>query len=391
MKRKLIPVVVLVAAAAIGGILWSRWSHGPEPNSVRVSGNIELTQVDIAFKIAGRIVELPVEEGIHVKKGQLIARIDQEQLRSQRGREQAVVAIAEAQIEQAKTAIQWQKETVARDIELRRADVQAAQARMAELQAGPRSQEIAQAQAVLSEARTQYEQASKDWERAQQLFANDDISAQQRDQSQTKFQAAAAAVKRAEQQVVLLQEGTRHEQIEAQRAQVERARAALRLAEANRIETLRREQELTARRSDADRARAQLSIAQGQFEYTVVTSSIDGVVLVKSAELGETVAPGRAIITIGDIDHPWVRGFIGERHLGRVKIGDEVKVTSDSYPGKTYTGRLSFIASEAEFTPKQIQTPEERVKLVYRVKVEIANPNGELKNNMPVAAVIPLR
>jgi HlyD family secretion protein len=391
MKRKLI-LVAIVAAVALGAIaIWSRWPRESESNSVVISGNLELTQVDIAFKIAGRIVELPLEEGDNIKKGQRIARIDQEQIRSQQAREQAGVVLAQAQIEQARTALQWQKEAVAREIELRRAELHAAEARLTELMAGPRVQEINQAQAALAEARAQQEQAAKDWERAQQLFANDDISAQQRDQARTRNDTAAAAVRRAEQQVALLNEGTRPEQIEAQKAQVARARAALRMTEANRLETERREQELEARRADAGRARAQLSVAESQLDDTVVTAPIDGVVLVKSAELGETVSPGRAVASIGDIDHPWVRGYISERHLGQVKLGDPVKVTTDSYPNKVYEGRLSFIASEAEFTPKQIQTPEERVKLVYRVKIEVANPNRELKNNMPVEAVIALR
>jgi len=115
---------------------------------------------------------------------------------------------------------------------------------------------------------------------------------------------------------------------------------------------------------------------------------VDGVVLVKSAEPGETVAAGTTVLTVGDIERPWLRGYIGERDLGRVKLGQRVRVTTDSYPGKVYWGRVSFIAAEAEFTPKEIQTPEERVKLVYRIKVDLANPRHELKSNMPADAEI---
>ena len=110
--------------------------------------------------------------------------------------------------------------------------------------------------------------------------------------------------------------------------------------------------------------------------------------LTKSAEVGEILAPGTTVLTIGDIQHPWLRGYISERDLGRVKIGSKAKVTTDSYPGKEYHGRVSFIASEAEFTPKQIQTAEERVKLVYRIKIDMENPNQELKLNMPADAEI---
>ena len=101
------------------------------------------------------------------------------------------------------------------------------------------------------------------------------------------------------------------------------------------------------------------------------------------SRLGETVK-------VGDIEHPWLRGYVPETALGRVKLGQKVRITTDSYPGKTYEGRITFIASEAEFTPKQIQTEEERVKLVYRIKVDVDNRARELKSNMPADAVIVL-
>jgi HlyD family secretion protein len=102
------------------------------------------------------------------------------------------------------------------------------------------------------------------------------------------------------------------------------------------------------------------------------------------------VAAGTTIVTVGDLARPWLRGYINQIYQGRVQVGSEVNVTTDSFPGKVYKGRLSFLAAEAEFTPKQIQTEEERVKLVYRVKIDLDNPNQELKRNMPADAVIPL-
>jgi HlyD family secretion protein len=102
------------------------------------------------------------------------------------------------------------------------------------------------------------------------------------------------------------------------------------------------------------------------------------------------VAAGTTILTVGDVGHPWMRAYINEQDLGRVKLGAKAKVTTDSFPGKVYWGRVTFISSEAEFTPKQIQTKEERVKLVYRIKIEVENPNHELKSNMPAEAEIVL-
>jgi HlyD family secretion protein len=164
----------------------------------------------------------------------------------------------------------------------------------------------------------------------------------------------------------------------------------VKISEANALETRRREQELTSRRSEVDRARAQLGVTESQLQDTAVYSPIDGTVLVKSAEVGEVLAAGTTVVTIGDLERPWVRGYVGATDLGRVKLRQKVRITTDSFPGKEYWGHISFIASEAEFTPKQIQTREERVKLMYRVKVDVENPQHELKSNMPVDAEIVL-
>jgi HlyD family secretion protein len=106
--------------------------------------------------------------------------------------------------------------------------------------------------------------------------------------------------------------------------------------------------------------------------------------------VGEVLAPGTTVVIVGDIDHPWLRGYVDEKDLGRVKLGAKAKLTTDSYPGKAYWGRVSFIAAEAEFTPKQIQTQQERVKLVYRIKIDADNAQHELKSNMPADAEIVL-
>ena len=183
MKKILIPVILVAAIA--GGLWWrSRQASGHDDSTVVISGNIELTQVDLAFKVPGRLDLLAVDEGAMVKKGQLLARLDQEQARKARDREQSTVAVAESQLEQLGTAIRWQRDTVEREIELRRADLEAAEARLAELKAGPRPQEIAQARAAVDEVGAQQRQAALDWERAQVLYSREDISTQQLDQAQ---------------------------------------------------------------------------------------------------------------------------------------------------------------------------------------------------------------
>lgn len=385
--KKIIPVVLILALAGLSYALWFHRSTDAD-GRIRFSGNMELTQVDISFKVAGKLVELAVKEGDHVKKGQLIARIDPAQTLRQKQVNEAGVQSASTVAEQMSTAIAWQKATLEGDLELRRAELSQAQAVLNNLLAGSRPQEIQQAEASLADARAQYAQAQQDWDRAQRLYKNDDISTAQRDQAQTRFNSTAEVVRQAENRLSLVKEGPRPQEIEAARASVARAQAALKLSEANRLEIRRKEEELATRRAEVDRARAQLGVTETQLDDTAVYSPIDGVVMVKSAEIGEVLAAGATVATIGDIEHPWLRGYVKETDLGRVKLGQKVLLTTDSYRDKSYSGRVSFIASEAEFTPKQIQTTEERVKLVYRIKVDVDNPQQDLKSNMPVDAVV---
>jgi len=389
--KKLIFLIVVVAAVAIGArVFWSNWRGRNNQNVLSVSGNIELTQVDISFKVPGKLVELNVDEGTFVKKGMIIARIDRDQMEHQRVRDQAVVNGAETQFREGETQVQWQRATLESDINLRNAEIRAAKAHLDELLAGSRPQEIQQARAAVSDAKAQNDAAKLDWDRAQELYKNDDISKQQFDQYRMRNDSTAAALRQAEERSAIVVEGPRKEDIEAGRADVARAEAALRVSEANRLELRRREEDLKARRAELARANAQVAITDTQINDTVVVAPIDGVVLVKSAEVGEVLAAGTTVVTIGDIDHPWLRGYVNETDLGRIHLGESASLTTDSFAGKTYPGRISFIASEAEFTPKQIQTKEERVKLVYRIKIEVDNRNHELKSNMPVDAEIRL-
>jgi len=329
-----------------------------------------------------------VKEGDTVKKGMVIARLDRAQLLNQRDAQQAALATAESQLAQLLTSIDFQRETYQGGMSVSQADLAQADARLRELQSGARPQEIQVARAALDSARTEQAKAASDWQRAQTLYKNEDISTAQYDQFRSQQERTSAALRQVEQRLALVVEGPRKETIDAARAQAERAKASLQLAEASRLELKRREQEVDARRAEIERARAQLAVIESQLGDAEIAAPIDGVVLVKSAEPGETIAAGATIVTLGDIEHPWLRGYVNETRLGRVKLGQRVRVTTDSFPGKTYWGSVSFIASEAEFTPRQIQTPEERVKLVYRLKVDLPNPQRELKLNMPADAEV---
>jgi HlyD family secretion protein len=389
MKKRIIWIVLLLAAAGAAYYFY-RDAHRTPTDRIEVSGNIELTEVNIAFKTPGKLIERTVDEGDAVKKGQLIARLDRDQLLAQKDRETAALQLAQSQLAQAETSLAWEKETLAGDVEQRQADLASNQARLLELKNGSRPQEVQESSAAVQAAQSEMDRAKNDWDRAQTLYKNDDISTEQYDQFRNRFQSAAAALKQAKERDALVVAGPRVEQVDAAAAQVQHARGALKMSEANTLEMKRRAQELTAHRAQIAQSRANLALIDSQLADTIATSPVDGVVLVKSADPGEILGVGTTVVTVGDIEHPWLRGYVNETDLGKVKLGSKARIRTDSYPGKVYDGRVTFISSEAEFTPKQIQTQEERVKLVYRIKIEMENPRRELKSNMPADAEIVL-
>ena len=220
------------------------------------------------------------------------------------------------QLRQANTSVDWQRATLEGDIALRRAEVQQAQAVLDQLLAGSRPQEMQQAEAAVTDARTQFEQARLDWERAQTLFKNEDISTAQRDQAQSRFNSTAAILKQAQERLALVREGPRKEEIAVARAQLARAQAALKISEANRLEIKRRKRGSERTPVGSGAGSQQSGVTESQLQDTSVYSPVDGVVLVKSAELGEVLAAGTTVVTIGDLDHPWVRGYVGKRNSG---------------------------------------------------------------------------
>lgn len=194
--------------------------------------------------------------------------------------------------------------------------------------------------------------AKEDFERAKALYKDEFLSEEKLDAARTTYQATLAEHEQAREQLDLVQTGPTEETLEAARARVKQAEAALRIAEE-------------------------------QLADTTIYAPISGVILKKNMEAGEIVSPGAPVYTIGNLAQPWVTMYIKEDKLGLVKLQQTAEVAVDSYPDKTYPGTVTSIASEAEFTPKNVQTKEERVKLVFEVEVSVENPNGELKPGMP--------
>jgi len=219
MKKRILIVVLILAAG--GAAVWAFRGMGKKPdNRLLISGNIELTEITIAFKTAGRLIERTVDEGDAVKKGQVIARLDRDQLMAQRERETAGLASSESQLAQARTAVEFERTALAADIETRQADLTSMVARFAELRNGARPQEKLDAKAAVDAAASEVERARKDWDRAQTLYKNDDISTAQYDQFRNRVENAQAVLKQMQEREALVLAGPRVEQVNAQQGQV---------------------------------------------------------------------------------------------------------------------------------------------------------------------------
>lgn len=388
MMKKFRLVGLAVVVLAILALLLYRNFGVAESSEIAFSGNLELTQVDIAFKIPGRILSLETDEGRTVEVGDVLARLDPEQVESQRRQAESKVQALQAREAELLAAIDFQQANRDALLRQRTAELEQAEALLRELQSGARRQEVEEVRAAYQRAKVNQRKAELDWDRARELYRNEDISTAQYEQFQAGFEGAEAALQQAAQRLSLVEEGSRRERIEAAQAAVNRTRGGIQQVEAMDLDIRRTEASIVTLKAEVESARAAVAVLDSQVRDHEVAATIPGVVLKKSAEPGEVVAAGSRILTLGDLDRPWVRGYIPEQLLGHVRLDDRVRIRTDSFPGKDYWGRVSFIASEAEFTPKQIETREERVKLVYRIKVDVENPNQELKLNMPVDAVI---
>jgi HlyD family secretion protein len=325
--NKRIPVIIIAAVAVmIGGYLYVRSLADPTAdNRLRIAGNIEAHESIISFKVPGRIVELPVHEGQYVNKGDLLARLDDDDYRQQVSVDEATARTREAEL---KLAL-----------------------------AGSRKQEIRAAKQSLIDAESDLQLKRAEFRRRESLLREQAVSQEDVDSAETLMKRAEATYRRVKENYDEIVEGTRKEEIAVRRANLQLAQEHLEMSRVN-------------------------------LSYTVLSAPVSGVVLVRQAELGEVVSPGTPVVTIADVDHLWMRGYINETDLGRVRWDQPATVRTDTYPDQEYHGRVSFIASQAEFTPKSVETYKERVTLVYRVKIDLENPNHELKPGMPAEAVI---
>jgi HlyD family secretion protein len=301
------------------------WQGDADP-AIVLSGTVDAHEVDLAFQVAGRVTRVLVDEGVSVQAGQIVAEIDPADLRL--------------------TA------------ERARAQAASASQALAALNAGARPEELRAARAVLAQMQADQRLADQQIGRTQQLVDQAFVSPDQLDRVRSVAAAAAARVDQATANLALLRAGARKEDLQRAKAEADAALAASRSAER-------------------------------QLGYVGLATPAAGVVSVRLVESGQVVAVGQTVFRVAEMTRPWVRAYLAEADLPRVRLGQHADVRVDGLPGRTFAGRLGFIAPQAEFTPKTVETRALRVDLVYRVTVDVDDPAGMLKIGMPADVTIP--
>lgn len=320
--KKRIPILV-VLLLIVGGGAWFAYqrTHNSQAGEPTLFGNVDIREVNLGFRVGGRVLEVLRDEGDAVKAGEVIARLDDEPYR--------------------------------READEARGQVAALKAHLELLEAGNRPQEIAQAHALVRERDVTAANAERLYKREEDLLRSKAVSIQDRDDAEAAYREAEARLNSAREQSNLLEAGFRKEDIEQAKADLLRAEAAL--------------------------ASAELRV-----QDTVLKSPSGGVVLTRAQEPGAILQAGTTILTVCLTRPVWVRAYISEPELGRIHPGMKVRVLSDSRPGQAYSGQVGYISPRAEFTPKNVETPELRTSLVYRLRVVVENPDEGLRQGMPV-------
>ncbi|MCI0435644.1 MAG: HlyD family efflux transporter periplasmic adaptor subunit [Gemmatimonadetes bacterium] len=320
MRKRLIVIIPLLIVAGITAGVMLN-RNGRAADGVEASGTVEATDADLGFHAGGRIEKVLVREGERVTEGQVLAVLEAADL-------EARLAQAEAQLA-------------------------AARARLSELEHGTRPEERAQAEAAAHAAERRLDEAKRVMDRTRTLYEGGAVSREAWEQTETAWEVAGAAHTQAVEQVQLVLRGPRVEQIAAQRALVRQAEAGV-------------------------------AQAQAALEHAIVRAPFAGIITDRHREPGESVSAGTPVVTLMDPSDRWVRIYVREDRIGMVALGQDATIRTDSDPDSAYGGRVVHIANDAEFTPRNVQTTEERVRLVYAVRVAITGDDAfVLKPGIP--------
>ncbi|PYS21904.1 MAG: hypothetical protein DMF72_15560 [Acidobacteria bacterium] len=373
---KAVLVIAIVALVIAGGFLawWFLIRQPPIPhNIIALSGRIEGDDSTVATKVSGRIREIRVREGDIVKAGEVIALLDEEQAAAREQQARSSAQEADTRIARSQDQIGVLRE------QLKQANITVDQAKQdAEGRVRQAEAQVATAEANLSQAQAAYEQARYDVDRFTRLARTGDVSDRQREQAKTAAESQAAVVESMKKQVAAAHGALTTARANFKNPSIRSSQAATIQKQINQAQT-----DVVAAQADADRARAQVKEVEANRADLTVIAPFDGTIATRVAEPGEVVAPGAAIVTMIDLNKIYLRGFVPEGDIGRVKLDQPARVYLDSNPKVAIDAVVSRIDPEASFTPENTYFRDERVKQVVGVKLLIKNPNGSAKPGMP--------
>ncbi|WP_442510270.1 HlyD family secretion protein [Novipirellula sp. SH528] len=362
MTKRLI-FVGLFIGVLVALVFYSKWS--PEP--AHVSGVIEADEIRLGSRVGGRVARVLVEEGEAVKSGDVLVELEPFDLLEREAQLEFALAAREADLARFVAGFREEEKLQGK------ARLDQLQARLDLLTQGPRKEEIEAARGRLVLAETAKRLAEQTFERQSKLARNNAVSSQELDNSKEALEAAAANVVVRQQELRLLEAGTREEELREAAANVEQARQAWQLM----LHGYRPE-EIEQAKASRDAAQAELDAIRRQKEELRIKSPIDGVIEALDLQPGDMVAPGAPVLSMLDRDQLWIRAYVPQNRV-RVSIGQKVRLSLDSFPDEPLMGTISFVARQAEFTPSNVQTLEERSKQVFRIKVTIDDPSDQLR------------
>jgi len=388
-SRWLLVVLALIIIAAAAYLYFA--NPPPETGILRASGTIEATRVDVSFQIGGRVADVAAVEGQAVKSGQIVAKLDFSEMMAHVMQAAAALDSVVSEVRQQESLVELHRGIVENQIDQAHSETDASRMQVERIRNGSRPEEIRVAEAAVAQAEADLTRRRSDFERVSGMKDAGVAAPQDFDSAQSAFRIAETTVTAARERLTLAQQGQRREDLAEAEAHLRASQAGGAVAEAGRRSVEIERQALESQRAHQRELRAQLDAVNSQLSYTEIHAPLNGVVLTKNVESGEVVNPGTPVVTIADIDSLWMNIYIPEAQTGLVKLGQAVRIHVDSFPNETFNGKITFVSAESEFTPKTIQTTEERIKLVYRVKVSLENTQQRLKPGMPADAEIVLK
>lgn len=376
---------VLLLLVAVGSLVFLG-QHQERSADLYYSGTLESTRSNLSFLVSGRVKQFNLNEGQSVKAGQCIAELEPEEFLARLDQARANMTQAVENRKQLEISLEIYRNTLPAEVSRAESAVKVAAALLAEQERGNRSQDVERARLSFQEAEITLDDAKKDKRRFDDLFQSGYIAEKERDGASLKYETAAKTRQRAAEAFDLAKEGFRKESVDAARARLSEARATLLLSQGNLKKMDAVQADIQASIARINSSESLLNLSEIQLGYTRLLAPFDAMLTSRNVEPGEVVTPGREVISLADLSRIDMKVFVDETQIGKIRPGQKVEVKIDTFPDKKYDGFVSYISPEGEFTPKIIQTRKERVKLVYLVKISLANPNMELKSGMPADA-----